>query len=115
MAGSWGFVWSASNRMFPTFVLMTTIATQDWVVYEPTNPNGKNIVLLAGDEEYRSEEGLPQLAKILSLRHGFRCTVTFSINDKGEIDPDRHDNQPGLESLDSADLVVMLLRFREWP
>jgi hypothetical protein len=41
--------------------------------------------------------------------------VLFSVNDKGEIDPDRHDNQPGLENLKTADLVVMLLRFREWP
>ena len=29
---------------------------------------GKHIVLLAGDEEYRSEEGLPMLGKILSQR-----------------------------------------------
>jgi hypothetical protein len=32
---------------------------------------GRHIVFLAGDEEYRSEEGLPMLAKILSQRHGF--------------------------------------------
>ena len=76
---------------------------------------GKNIVFLAGDEEYRSEEGLPQLARILAIRHGFRCTVVFSINPKGEIDPDTTDNQPGIEALDSADLCVMLLRFRQWP
>lgn len=76
---------------------------------------GKQIVLLSGDEEYRSEEGLPQLAKILSKRHGFKCTVLFSLNAKGEIDPNTHDNEPGLEALDSADLCVMLLRFRSWP
>ena len=40
---------------------------------------GKHIVFLAGDEEYRSEEGLPMLAKILSQRHGFKCTVLFSL------------------------------------
>ena len=89
--------------------------TNDWVVYEPTAPNGKQIVLLAGDEEYRSEEALPQLAKILAYRHGFKCTVLFSVNDKGEIDPDEHFNQPGFKALDEADLCVMLLRFREWP
>ncbi len=33
---------------------------------------GKHIVLVSGDEEYRSEEGLPQLAKILAERHGFK-------------------------------------------
>jgi len=76
---------------------------------------GKHIVFLSGDEEYRSEEGLPQLARILSTRHGFRCTVLFSINPAGEVDPTEQHNQPGLEALGSADLCVMLLRFREWP
>lgn len=76
---------------------------------------GKHIVFLAGDEEYRSEEGLPQLAKILSQHHGFKCTVLFSLNDKGEIDPNVQNHQPGLEKLKSADLCIMLLRFRNWP
>lgn len=76
---------------------------------------GKRIVFLAGDEEYRSEEGLPQLARILAFRHGFTCVVLFSLNPNGEIDPDEHKNQPGIEALDRADLCVMLLRFREWP
>ncbi len=36
---------------------------------------------IAGDDaEYHSEEALPQLAKILRVHHGFRCTVLFSIN-----------------------------------
>ncbi|MFY9234598.1 MAG: ThuA domain-containing protein [Fimbriimonadaceae bacterium] len=76
---------------------------------------GKHIVLLAGDEEYRSEEALPQLAKILAFRHGFKTTVLFSLNAQGEIDPNTRNNQPGMNSLYTADLVVMLLRFREWP
>ena len=101
--------------LFVAALAFAPFAANDWVVYEPVRPNGKSIVFLAGDEEYRSEEGLPQLAKILAFRHGFKCTVLFSINDKGEIDPDRHDNQPGLAALDTADLCVMLLRFREWP
>jgi hypothetical protein len=78
--------------------------------------HGKQIVLLAGDEEYRSEEGLPQLAKVLADRHGFKCTVLFSINPtNGDIDPNFHANQPGIEALDHADAIIMLLRFREWP
>ena len=89
-----------------------------WVVYEGKEGpgKGKSIVLLSGDEEYRSEEGLPELAKILAEEHGFKCTVVFSINPKtGEIDPGTKNNEPGLEALDSADLCIMLLRFREWP
>ena len=90
---------------------------QDWVVYEGRSGpgTGKHIVFLTGDEEYRSEEGLPQLARILAFRHGFKCTVLFSINKSGEIDPNVKDNEPGLEALGKADLCLMLLRFRQWP
>ena len=92
-------------------------APPEWVVYEGKNGpgKGKSVVFLSGDEEYRSEEGLPQLAKILAYRFGFKCTVLFSVNPSGEIDPNTQDNEPGLEALDSADLCVMLLRFRHWP
>ena len=88
-----------------------------WVVYEgQTGPGkGKQIVLLAGDEEYRSEEGLPQLAKILATRHGFTCTVLFSIDAKGFIDPNCQTNQPGMQALEKADLCIIQLRFRNWP
>ena len=41
---------------------------------------GKTIVLISGDEEYRSEEGLPQLARILSQRQGFHCVVLFAVD-----------------------------------
>ena len=77
---------------------------------------GKHVVLVSGDEEYRSEEALPQLAKILSERHGFKCTVLFAINpDDGTIKPDRIDNIPGLEALDTADLLIVALRWRDLP
>jgi hypothetical protein len=87
----------------------------DRLILAPSKPNGKHVVLIAGDEEYRSEEALPQLAKILAQRHGFRCTVLFSLNERGEIAPDRQDNTPGLETLARADLVILALRFRRWP
>jgi hypothetical protein len=90
----------------------------DWVVYPAGKGpgNGKHIVFLTGDEEYRSEEGLPMLAKILAVRHGFKCTVLFSINSAdGTIDPNTQTNIPGMQALDSADLCVMGLRFRELP
>ncbi|PYI84035.1 MAG: hypothetical protein DME26_13855 [Verrucomicrobia bacterium] len=99
-------------------LLSASAAAKDWVVYEAQSGpgHGKHIVLLAGDEEYRSEEGLPMLAKILATRHGFKCTVLFSINPtNGTIDPNTQTNIPGLAALDSADLCVMLLRFRELP
>jgi len=77
---------------------------------------GKRIVLVAGDEEYRSEEALPQLARILSTHHGFHCTVLFSIDPTtGAIDPDKRDSIPGLAALDTADLLVLFTRFRRLP
>ena len=90
---------------------------QQWVVYYGGDGpgKGKQIVLISGDEEYRSEEGLPQLGKILAKHHGFKCTVLFSLGKDGTIDPNRHDNIPGLEALDSADLMIILTRFRNLP
>lgn len=77
---------------------------------------GKHILFLAGDEEYRSEECLPMLARILAQRHGFKCTVLFSINPSdGTIDPVNQTNVPGMAALASADLVVCQFRFRELP
>lgn len=77
---------------------------------------GKHIVLISGDEEYRSEEALPKLAKILSKHHGFHCTVLFAIDPKdGTINPNIRDNIPGLEQLKSADLMIIFTRFRDLP
>jgi hypothetical protein len=90
----------------------------DWTVYDPAEGpgRGKHIVLMCGDEEYRSEEVMPMLAKILSQRHGFKCTVLYSINPaNGTIDPVVLNNIPGIEALASADLCLMKLRFRELP
>ncbi len=93
-------------------------AADPWVVFEgKEGPGvGKHIVLVSGDEEYRSEECLPQLGKILSRRHGFKCTVLFAVDPKdGTIDPNINNNIPGLEALKTADLMVVFLRFRNLP
>jgi len=92
-------------------------AGQDHIVYQGKAGagKGKHLVFLSGDEEYRGEEGLPMMAKILSQRHGFKCTVLFSLNDKGEIDPNNQKSLSNPKALDSADAIVMLLRFRTWP
>ena len=77
---------------------------------------GKRVVLISGDEEYRSEEGLPMLGKILAAHHGFDCRVVFAIDpETGAIDPNTSDNIPGLEALDDADLMVIATRFRNLP
>ena len=72
-------------------------------------------MFLAGDEEYRSEEALPMLAKILSQRHGFKCTVLFSVDPDGTINPKNGRSLSNPAALDTADAIVMSLRFRAWP
>lgn len=74
---------------------------------------GKHVVLLAGDEEYRSEESMPMLARLLAERHGFRCTVLFS-HDDGVINPNNGASLGKPEALDTADALVLGLRFRKW-
>lgn len=76
---------------------------------------GKHLVFLSGDEEYRSEEALPMLAKILSQRHGFKCTVLFAEDADGTINPNNNKSLAGAEVLAQADGLVLGLRFRQWP
>ncbi|MCW9712735.1 ThuA domain-containing protein [Aliifodinibius salicampi] len=91
---------------------------EQWITFEPSagQSNGQHIVLVSGDDEYRSEEALPMLAKILSDHQRFKTTVLFAIEpESGEIKPDYQNNIPGLENLESADLMVIFTRFRELP
>ena len=89
-----------------------------WVEYKGADGpgKGKHVVLFSGDDEYRSEEALPQLGKILSVHHGFDCTVLFSINpEDGTINPEEKANIPGIEALAKADMMVIATRFRKLP
>lgn len=87
---------------------------------------GKRIVLIAADQEYRSEQAMPMMAKILSTHHGFECTVLFCVNEKGEVDPTmpvypekgkplKEHSIPGLEHLANADLVIFFPRLLTLP
>lgn len=80
---------------------------------------GKHIVLVAAEQEYRSEQSMPMLAKVLSKRHGFDCTVLFSLNENDEVDPTQkirwedksvEHRIPGLQHLQDADLVIWFSR-----
>ena len=117
--GALGYVAYEMNRIAASLLIMGCLlhAADDRLVFSgKSGPGkGKRIVLISGDEEYRSEQALPQLAKILSGQHGFDCTVLFALDPDGTINPTRQDNIPGLETVDSADLVIMLMRFRDLP
>ena len=95
-----------------------------WLTYEGKDGPGagKHVVLIAADQEYRSEQSLPMLAKVLSHHHGFKCTVLFSVNEQGEVDPtlpapfkdkSKRHRIPGLELLADADCLIWLSRFMQ--
>ncbi|MGL5093961.1 MAG: ThuA domain-containing protein, partial [Planctomycetia bacterium] len=97
-------------------VIGATIRADDPLVYEgTTGPGvGKHLVFLAGDHEYRSEESLPAMARILAKRHGFRCTVLFTTDPKtGFISPGSN-HLLGADALKTADLMVIFLRFQDF-
>ena len=70
-----------------------------------------HLVFVVGEGEYRSEVTMPALAKVLKDHYGFRTTVL--------IDEELHGGEGnsinGLEVLDTADLLVLYLRFRQLP
>jgi hypothetical protein len=112
--------WFVSLSLLFSWCCLATVAAEEakWVKYPgKAGPGtGKHVVLVSGDEEYRSEEALPALGKILSQQHGFDCTVLFAIDPKdGTINPMVNSNIPGLEALKTADLMIIFTRFRNLP
>jgi hypothetical protein len=85
---------------------------------------GKHIVLVAADQEYRSEYSMPMLARLLAKHHGFHCTVLFSLNQDNDVDPTQKirwedktvtHNIPGLEHLEKCDLLILFSRLISLP
>lgn len=99
-----------------SFLLMSSASAQPVLKFTGKAGPGKdlNIVLIAGDEEYRSEESAPMLAKILSERHGFNCTVLSSLDKSNKyIDPNNSYSMPRVDQLAKADLMIIGTRFRK--
>ncbi len=106
------------------------VSATNWLEYPGGEGpgKGKRIVLIAAEQEYRSEHSMPMMAKILSTHHGFDCTVLFGVNENGEVDPTlpvypekgreaefKTHHIPGLEQLESADLVIFCTRLLSLP
>ena len=70
-----------------------------------------HVVFVVGEGEYRSEVTMPALAERLEDTWGWRTTVLLDQ----ELHTGDTNHVPGLEALDEADLVVLYLRFRQWP
>ena len=96
------------------FTLSETLSPKDFRVSYGDGNHGKHIVFVAGEREYRSEESLPALAKILAKHHGFRCTVLFALADDGTIEP-QGPHLKGLDILEDADLLFIFARFLNLP
>lgn len=117
-----------SMAIFSGFGAASAEEESQWLTYSGGDGpgKGKRIVLIAADQEYRSEQSMPMMAKILSKHHGFDCTVLFAVNEKGEVDPTmpvypekgqtlKEHHIPGLEQLASADLVIFFPRLLTLP
>ena len=97
------------------FLVWAGFTNANPVVYKAGAPSqDKKLVFVASDHEYRAEETLPALARIMAVHHGFDCTVLFGLNTKGEIEAGAS-NIPGLETLRDADGMVLFARFLALP
>ncbi|MAC19668.1 MAG: hypothetical protein CMJ23_08375 [Phycisphaerae bacterium] len=77
----------------------------------PVNAEPPSVVFVVGEGEYRSEWSMPALADLLEETHGMRTTVLQDRQRHGG--PGNHIE--GLEALETADLAVFYLRFRQLP
>jgi len=109
------------KKSLTTFVSIVTLGiaslSAEPLVYEGTKDgigNGKKIVFIANDHEYRSEETCPLLAKMLAKHQGFDCTVLFGLDEEGNITAGDV-GIPNLDVLKEADLVVFFARFLNLP
>lgn len=89
---------------------------ESWVTYKGNEGPGKGKhVVFVLNGKYSSAQDLAVLAEMLAVRHGFACTVLFTINPRtGAIDHEANE-MPGLEALDKADLMVISMCARHFP
>lgn len=97
------------------FVLLTACAPEPSSETDESEVSSPHVVFVTGDEEYRSEESMPMLAKILKREMGATISICYALDSAGIIDPNRSDHIEGLEALENADLMVMFTRFRALP
>lgn len=93
---------------------VTNAAHPNRVVWEGDEGpgKGKHIVFISGDHEYRGEESLPALARILAKHHGFKCSFFVTTDPKDGTFKPGSSHITGLEALKTADLMVVFTRFQ---
>ncbi len=85
-------------------VIMGMIASLCWGI--DADAAAPRLVFLIGEAEYKTSETLPRFARDELIKTlGFRCTFVHA-------DPKDGNRFPGLEAIDSADLVILSVRRR---
>ena len=102
--------WTVAAVLVPALCVCALGRAEDPAAAAP------HIVFVTGDCEYRSEVTMPLIAKILEARHGMRCTILYAVNkESGDRDTKYLGNIEGLEALETADMAVFFVRFRQLP
>ncbi len=112
----------ACMKTFPLLAVLAVLAGSLAVAQEPLTYSGmegpgkgRKVVFIASDHEYKSEETLPALARVLAKHFGFNCTVLFGLDKAtGNVKPGES-NIPGTGALKEADLMVIFTRFQDLP
>ena len=74
-----------------------------------------HIVFISGDEEYRTEESMPMLARLAKRELNAKVTVCYALDSTGIINPNNTNHISNLDALETADLMVIFTRFRALP
>ena len=78
-------------------------------------PDRPKIVFVTGDEEYRSEESMPMLARMVERDLDAEVVIGYSLDSTGTIDPNNVYSISKLDELEDADLIVVFARYRQLP
>lgn len=70
-----------------------------------------HVVFVVGEGEYQSQATMPALAERLEESFGWRTTMLLDE----ELHAGEDNHVEGLDALEEADLLVLYLRFRQWP
>ena len=105
-----------TSLLFP-LLLFTCGPAQDNTVQNTTGSeeDRPKIVFVTGDEEYRSEESMPMLAKLVERDLNAEIVIGYSLDSTGVIDPNNLYSISNLDELEDADLMVVFARYRQLP
>ena len=102
-------------KNLPKLIVLLIVSMSFFSLTKEESRKKPHIVFVMGDEEYRSEESMPMLGRILHRELGAKISLCFPLDSAGCINPNVNNNIVGLEALKTADLMVIFTRWRELP